>query len=348
MEIYSLFKKVAFKADPEMAHDLSIAAFERYPFFASFLPHANPDKKYRLSDGHQQWDFPVGLAAGFDKNARALDFLSRLGFGALEAGTITPLPQEGNARPRIWRFPEEKSLLNSMGFPNEGMEKVAARLEKKDWKKNCKVGANLGKNKNTSDDKTAEDYALLYEKLAPLSDYLVINISSPNTPGLRALQSKEGFRAICQAVDEKRRTERRPLYLKIAPELESSDLWDLIELCKEFSLSGIICCNTGISHNRGKGGLSGQAINQQAKEARSRVLRATRETPELSVIGAGGISSFQDALDFWRQGGSFAQIYTSFIYQGPKILQDFQKGLDGLLKESGAADFQEWKDSLRH
>lgn len=316
--------------------------FEKTPSVAKILPHANPDSKHQLSDGHMTWSFPVGLAAGFDKNAKAVDFLSRLGFGAVEVGTITPLPQEGNPRPRIQRFSREESLLNSMGFPNEGMEKIYQRLVHSVRKEQCALGANLGKNKDTSEPNAAQDYADLYQKFAPLADYLVINVSSPNTPGLRALQSKEGLRAICEAVNEKRRENLKPLYVKIAPELEQRDLRDLVELAKEFNLSGIIATNTSISHQRGKGGLSGKAISVQAKLARDLVLEMTRETPNISVIGAGGISNFDDILDFWRKGGSFAQIYTSFIFQGPAILAKFQKDLDAFLRQEGASTLQEW------
>ena len=319
--------------------------FEKAPSVAAILPHAKPDNKHQLSDGHTTWSFPVGLAAGFDKNARAVDFLSRLGFGAVEVGTITPLPQEGNPRPRIQRFSREESLLNSMGFPNEGMEKIYQRLAHSVRKERCALGANLGKNKDTSERNAAQDYACLYQKFAPMADYLVINVSSPNTPGLRALQSKEGLRAICEAVSEKRRENTKPLYVKIAPELEQRDLRDLVELAKEFNLSGIIATNTSVSHKRGKGGLSGKAISLQAKQARDLVLEMTRETPNISVIGAGGISAFDDILDFWRKGGGFVQIYTSFIFQGPGILAKFQKDLDTFLKREGASTLQEWMDA---
>ena len=173
------------------------------------MPKAKPDKKYQFSDGHMTWSFPVGLAAGFDKNAKAINFLSRLGFGAIEVGTITPRPQIGNPRPRIKRLASQESLVNAMGFPNEGQDIIAQRLKSAGPNSLSLIGANLGKNKDTGQEKTPEDYANLYETFSPLSDYLVINISSPNTPGLRALQSKEGFRAICEAVDEKRKTNRK-------------------------------------------------------------------------------------------------------------------------------------------
>lgn len=361
MAIYSLFKTLAFKIDPETAHDLSIKVFERSPGIAKLLPRVKTDKRYQLSDGHQTWGFPVGLAAGFDKNARAFEFLSNLGFGAVELGTITPKPQAGNPRPRISRFPLEQSLLNSMGFPNDGLEEILKRIElissKRTPKPNtsnannqvspsCAIGANLGKNKTSDLAKTPEDYAYLYQRLCGVSDYLVINISSPNTPGLRSLQTKDSFKAICEAVDEKRKANTKPLYLKIAPEIEPEDLRDLVELSKLYGLSGIIATNTSVSHKRGKGGLSGAAISEEARNTRKLVLDMTREIKNFSVIGAGGISEFRQLEEFWRSGGRFAQIYTSFIYSGPSILKEFQSGIDALLAKSGASTLQEWIDGL--
>ena len=267
MAFYSLLKTLLFQFDPEQIHDFSIRQMSRFPQAAETLPKVKPDKKYQLSDGHMTWSFPIGLAAGFDKNAKAVDFLSRLGFGAIEVGTITPRPQAGNPRPRIQRLATNQSLINAMGFPNEGSDKIRTRLNSLRLKSPALLGANLGKNKETSPQKTPEDYAFLYEVFAPVTDYLVINISSPNTPGLRALQSKEGFRSICEAVEEKRRALQRPLYLKIAPELDQKDLRDLIELCKEFELSGIIATNTSLKHQHGAGGLSGQAYAGRGKES---------------------------------------------------------------------------------
>lgn len=345
MAFYSIFKPLLFQFDPEQVHDLAIKIMSERPALAAFLPGAKPDKRYQLSDGHMTWSFPIGLAAGFDKNAKAVEFLSRLGFGAIEVGTITPEPQAGNPRPRIKRLPKDESLVNAMGFPNEGQLEIAERL-KKLINSNALIGANLGKNKDTSIEKTPNDYAMLYETFAPLSSYLVINISSPNTPGLRALQSKEGFRSICEALQDKRNGLKRPLYLKIAPELDPKDLRDLIELCKEYSLSGIIATNTSLKHNQGAGGLSGRLMREEAKAAREMALEMTKETPDLSVIGAGGIESFQDLLDFWKKGGRLCQIYTSFIYKGPGILKSIQKEIDQALDRSGAKDLQEFVDSL--
>ncbi len=346
MAFYSFFKALLFQFDPEQIHDFSIRQMRRFPQAADVLPKAKPDKRHQLSDGHMTWSFPIGLAAGFDKNAKACDFLSRLGFGAIEVGTITPKAQAGNPRPRIQRLAKDESLVNAMGFPNEGAEKIRSRIETLKLKSPALLGANLGKNKDTSAQQTPEDYALLYEAFAPVTNYLVINISSPNTPGLRALQSKEGFRSICEAVEEKRSALRRPLYLKIAPELDPKDLRDLVELCKEFELSGIIATNTSLKHEHGAGGISGRLMREEAKKARELALDMTRETRDLSVIGAGGISCFEDVLDFWKKGGKMAQIYTSFIYQGPGILNQFQLEMDKLLKRTQASSIQEYVDSF--
>lgn len=338
--LYPIFKTLAFKLDPETVHDLSINSFQKLPGLAKLFKGASPQDKFALSDGHMRWKFPVGLAAGFDKNARAIEFMQNLGFGSLEIGTITPRAQIGNPRPRIQRLKKENSLLNAMGFPNSGSDEIFNNLANTKKNQDIIIGSNLGKNKDTPDSDAPMDYATLYQKFAPISDYLVINISSPNTPGLRALQSRDGFKAICEAIDEKRKILTKPLYLKIAPELESSDLNDLIDICKEYELSGIIATNTSIQHNYGKGGLSGDIIRQESKSTRVRVLNALKETPHLSCIGVGGINSFQDLKDFWNLGGSFVQIYTAFIYHGPGILYEIQTEL--------AADMQKYQiDNLK-
>jgi dihydroorotate dehydrogenase len=345
--LYSIFKQIAFQLDPETVHDLSINLFHSKPTLAKLFNRPSFDKKYALCDGHQTWNFPIGLAAGFDKNAMAIEFLQNLGFGAVEIGTVTPKPQIGNAKPRISRIKKSNALLNSMGFPNLGVNKIKDNILHTHQNQLSKLGVNLGKNKDTAIEKTPEDYALLYKELAPLSDYLVINISSPNTPGLRALQSREGFKAICEAVDEQRKKCCKPLYLKIAPELHADDLYDLIDLCKEFNFSGIIATNTSIQHDYGKGGLSGDIIKAEAKKQRENVLAATRETPNLSVIGVGGISEFSELIEFWKAGGSFVQIYTSFIYKGPKILHDFKNEIDHLLDHSDFDTLQAWVSQFK-
>lgn len=345
--LYPIFKKFVFNMDPETVHDLSIKYFNKFPTHAALFNRSNFDKKYHLSDGHMSWSFPVGMAAGFDKNAMAIDFLQNLGFGAVEIGTITPKAQIGNEKPRITRYAKQNSVLNSMGFPNLGQDRIYQNLNSLKKHDHSLVGSNLGKNKDTTPQDTPLDYAMLYEKFAPLSDYLVINISSPNTPGLRALQSRDGFKAICEALHEKRKTHFRPLYLKIAPELHQDDLIDLIELCKEFKFSGVIATNTSVDHNFGKGGLSGDIIKNESAQCRKMVLECLKETPELSVIGVGGISSISEVIDFWKLGGSFVQIYTSFIFKGPRILTEFRQGIDSLLKNSDYDNLQDWHNQFK-
>lgn len=334
MNIYPYFKYFAFKSDPEIIHEKSMYLFNKFPSIYKTFPKAkyNPTK-YSLTDGHMTWDFPVGLAAGFDKNAQAIDFFSQIGFGAVEVGTVTPKPQVGNERPRIWRYPEINSIRNAMGFPNAGAISILENINKTKIR-NC-LGVNLGKNKLTSPKDTPAEYAYLYDYFADTSDYLVINISSPNTPGLRDLQTKEAFRDICQAIDEKRTLKPKPLYLKIAPDLGDENIFDMVDLAKEFKLSGIIATNTTVQHDYRSGGLSGDYIKDISKSIRKKVCEAAKEVDGLSVIGVGGINSFEEILDFWKQGGSLTQIYSSFIFHGPQLLKDIQVDLDNYLDQTG-------------
>lgn len=347
MNIYPLFKYFAFKADPENIHEKSMHLFNKFPDMhkAFQRPKFNPDI-YSLNDGHMNWDFPVGLAAGFDKNAQAIDFFSQVGFGSVEVGTVTKEPQIGNDRPRIWRYPKTNSIRNAMGFPNDGAIKILNNIEKTS-KRNC-LGVNLGKNKLTSLADTPSEYAYLYEYFADVADYLVINISSPNTPGLRDLQTKEAFRDICQAIDEKRKVNSKPLYLKIAPDLGDDNINNMVDLAKEFKLSGIIATNTTVQHSYDKGGLSGDYIKEISSSIRKQVCEAAREQKSLSVIGVGGISSFEEILEFWKQGGSFTQIYSSFIFQGPKLLKDIQEDLDIHLMKTGHKSLSSLMDELKN
>lgn len=345
MNLYPLFKFLAFKGDPESIHEKSMEYFQKYPNLANFFPQVNSNRKYQISDGHMQWDFPVGLAAGFDKNAQAINYFSKVGFGALELGTATLLPQVGNPRPRIWRYPKINSIRNAMGFPNLGSDEILKNIQNATTNK-C-IGVNLGKNKNTNSKDTPFEYAKLYKTFASDADYLVINISSPNTPGLRDLQTKEAFKEICIAVDEERIKNPKPLYLKISPDLAEAGIYDMVDLAKEFKLSGIIATNTTVQHDYGSGGLSGNYIKSISKNIRKLVCEAAKENPELSVIGVGGIDSFGEILDFWKQGGSLVQIYSSFIFQGPKVLTNIQRDIDNLLKETQYDSLQTWLDDFR-
>lgn len=347
MNLFPLFKPLAFSIDPERIHDISLKSFSQLPALAHLFPKVAKSVHYSITDGHMSWNSPVGLAAGFDKNATAFNFFEQIGFGAIEIGTVTLVPQSGNLRPRIWRYPKEESIRNAMGFPNIGAQRILENLTSLKQNRITPLGVNIGKNKSTTDDNTPDEYAKLYEMFADIADYLVINISSPNTPGLRDLQTKDFFSKICKAVEEKRKMNPKPLYLKIAPDLNRDNITELIEVAKEFSLSGIIATNTTIQHQFKKGGMSGKHIKEISKDIRKLVCDITRETPDLSVIGVGGIDCFSDILEFWKQGGSMVQIYTSFIFKGPKVLYDIQQDIDRFLRQQDCSSVQLFLDSLK-
>jgi dihydroorotate dehydrogenase len=346
MNLYPFFKPLAFQMDPENIHDLSMNIFSKSPKISSLFPSWAQDDRYKLSDGHMEWNNPVGLAAGFDKNAKAMDFFSRVGFGATEVGTVTLEPQIGNDKPRIWRYPNLHSIRNAMGFPNLGSAEIYSNIIKHK-KTGTPLGVNIGKNKNTSVIDTPTEYAKLYEMFAPICDYLVINISSPNTPGLRELQTKEAFTEICQAVDEKRKRNPKPLYLKISPDSNSEDIRDLVELSKEYKMSGIIATNTTSNHQFQNGGMSGAYVKDISLKMRKLVCEMTKETRDLSVIGVGGINSFQEILEFWKDGGSMVQLYSSFIFKGPKVLTNIKDELDLYMHNLGFKNVQQLTDSFK-
>lgn len=332
--------------DPEKIHEYSMDLFKSFPSFFHFLPHfKSSDNKFALNDGHMQWKFPIGLAAGFDKNAQAIDFFNALGFGAVEVGTVTPLPQEGNPRPRIHRLPELKSVRNSMGFPNAGMEKIYQNISAA--QKKGILGINLGKNKLTSIQDTPADYRTLYQRFVTQADYLVINVSSPNTEGLRDFQNPVGLKSIFDALSDVRQENPKPLYLKISPDMQQEDVYRLVDLAKGYKLAGIIATNTTTQHNYGAGGLSGDYIRPFARAVRKYACEAAKECKELSIIGVGGVDSAKDLIEFLQDGGSFMQIYTSFIYQGPQILLNIARDLDNHLRQVGADNLQQWVDSLK-
>ncbi len=336
MNPYDLFKFLAFRFEPEMAHHLTLKLASQFP-----APLVLLFGQQEIGQCYQtplkcglNWPFPVGLAAGLDKNAVAVDFFSSLFLGAIEVGTVTPRPQEGNPRPRIFRFPREHSLRNHLGFNNLGMNQVRNNLQRA--RRHGKIlGVNLGKNKDTPLERAEEDYRLLYQTFAPLADYLVINISSPNTPGLRQLQKREYLTSLAQSLKEERQKNPRPLFLKIDPDLEVKELDSIVQCAFDFNLAGIIATNTTMMPELGKGGVSGRKLKQRAQRMRREILARVRPDSPLDVIGVGGIESFEDLYQFWTHGGRVVQIYTSFIYQGPKLLKDIQRGIDAQLEKHG-------------
>ncbi len=341
MSIYSVFKSIAFKFDPELMHNMSIYAGSKLPHLADAFAQTRDSNDLCLEVNNLKWSFPVGLAAGFDKNANAIDFFTRLGFGAVEVGTITKRPQIGNPRPRIWRHPEINSVQNAMGFPNQGSKQILENIQKARLSDQVCLGINIGKNKDTSEADTAQEYAYLYETFSSSGDYLVINISSPNTPGLRSFQKKELLTPILESVSEKRNLNPKPLFLKISPDMEDDDIKMICDLSKEYTLSGIIATNTTVQHQFGKGGLSGEFIRELSKKTRNKVCEYLREDSGQNVIGVGGISSYDDIKDFWKHGGSFVQVYTGLIFQGPQLLIDIANDLQTDMKKHGLNSVQE-------
>ncbi|MBT3585167.1 MAG: quinone-dependent dihydroorotate dehydrogenase [Halobacteriovoraceae bacterium] len=343
---YQVFKKIAFSLDAEVAHVQAIEFLSRFPLIASecFLGKELGDK-YKITSGGLTWDFPIGLAAGLDKNAECIDFFTRIPFGAVEVGTVTPLPQEGNPKPRLFRLAKEESLRNQMGFNNFGMDTIFENVQHAS--RNGKIlGINLGKNKLTPQEDAPQDYRKLYKKFHKVADYLVINVSSPNTPGLRDLQEESGLRRIFEALVELRAAFPKPLFLKIAPDLSEDALPSIVKLAEEFRLEGIIATNTTIIPALGAGGVSGKLLTEKAALVRKKLLELTSNS-SLEIIGVGGISCFEDLWEFWQQGGKVVQIYSAFIYQGPSILNNFRKEIDEVLEINQSSSLSELLKNIK-
>ena len=288
---------------------------------------------------------PVGLAAGFDKNACYLDELEALGFGFIEVGTVTPKPQQGNEKPRLFRLPKDKALINRMGFNNDGVKLVAKRLI--EWKqRNANrhtrnlpvIGGNIGKNKSTPNDEAWKDYEICFRDLFDGVDYFVVNVSSPNTPGLRELQEKEALHKILshlQAINLQQ-PQQKPILLKIAPDLTFAQIDDVIDLALEIKLDGLVATNTTINRQNletdtqtlqliGAGGLSGMPLEKRSTEVIKYIHQRTKGS--IPIIASGGIFNSHDASEKLNAGASLVQVWTGFIYEGPAIVDKILKGL---------------------
>jgi dihydroorotate dehydrogenase len=337
----SLFRPLLFQVDPEKAHQLSFGALKssmRLPLGPSISR-----KLFCLEDPRLEREVfglkfpnPVGLAAGFDKDARLVDEFANLGFGFLEIGTLTPKGQTGNPRPRLFRLPQDQAIINRMGFNNQGVERAVERLKKR--KSTIIVGGNIGKNKNTSNDEAIHDYLYCFEALHGVVDYFVINVSSPNTPDLRALQEKEPLKRLIDSLQNRNqaKTKPRPLLLKIAPDLNQHQLDDIVQIAIFSELDGIIATNTTVSRQGlstpqnvvgaiGAGGLSGKPLGEKSDE----VLRYLRQNlpQKIRLVGAGGIMTADDALRKLDAGADLIQLYTGLIYEGPGLVKQINQRL---------------------
>lgn len=330
--------------DAEVAHEAIINLCHYYPHFAEFLgrKHKATDN-FKLRVGSNDWTFPVGLAAGLDKNGSCYPFLSHLGFGAVEVGTVTPLAQAGNERPRLFRIVEEESLRNSMGFNNHGSGQMMASLKRLNLR-HVPLGVNIGKNKQTPDDLAFEDYAKLFECFKDLCDYTVINVSSPNTPGLRSHQTTEGLEQIIGGLGD---FKGHDLFVKIAPDIDSEQLREICEVAKKYQLTGIIATNTTAMPEVGAGGVSGKMLFEKSKQVRLKCLEYLRETPEVNLIGVGGFSSFEQMKDYWKEGGRAIQIYSSFIFKGPQMLRELEGQLEAEFGIYDVKNFEEYLLAIR-
>jgi len=339
--MYRVLRSLLFLQAPETIHYRAMRYLQRVykvPFLRKWLrnSYSLTDKRLERTLWGITFPNPVGLAAGFDKDARFTDELACLGFGFVEIGTVTPLPQPGNPQPRLFRLPKDQGLINRMGFNNGGADAAAARLKLREEK--LIIGGNIGKNKNTPNEDAVSDYLKAFKVLYPVVDYFVVNVSSPNTPGLRELQDKEPLTKLLLALQEinKQQVKAKPVLLKIAPDLTNEQLDDIVLIVKDAGIDGIIATNTTIDRSNlqtenaevdaiGAGGLSGAPLRARATEVIRYISR--KSEGKIPVIAAGGIFTAADAKEKLDAGASLVQVYTGFIYEGPAIAKNICKGI---------------------
>ena len=347
--IYKWLRNLLFLFPPEAVHHFSmnvLGLLSANTITRRLLRRAFSVSKPGLEKNFAGLNFKniIGLAAGFDKNALYLQSLETLGFGFVEIGTVTPLAQKGNPKPRLFRLKKDEALINRMGFNNDGVDRVLERLKK--WKeknpdsgnRRLIIGGNIGKNKNTPNDEAWKDYEICFLKLFPWVDYFVVNVSSPNTPGLRELQGKESLRKIltCLQRSEPQQRNPKPILLKIAPDLGLEEVDEVLELALEIQLSGLVISNTTVSRTGlktnqqkleriGAGGLSGKPVQQRSSELIKYI--SAKTTNQLPVMASGGIFNAGDAMEKINAGAGLLQVWTGFIYEGPAIVKKIVKAL---------------------
>jgi len=341
--VYNLIRSLLFFFDAEAVHYFAMKRlmfFSTRPFWRKIVLYAFYPKNEPVRIDNWQLTFknPIGLGAGFDKNAVYLPALYCLGFGYVEIGTVTPLPQDGNEKPRLFRLPKDRALINRMGFNNLGIDQIVENL--KTWRKiepayrkgKLIIGGNIGKNKSTPNEEAWKDYEICFRKLYPFVDYFVVNVSSPNTPGLRALQEKDALKEIFVKLHTLRKleSESKPILLKIAPDLLPDDIDDILKVHEEIKLDGLVISNTTISRGNlltpkkkvdkiGPGGLSGLPLKTASTQLINYVHSQTKGL--LPIIGSGGIFNKVDVAEKKIAGASLVQVWTGFIYEGPAIVK---------------------------
>lgn len=333
--MYNLVKPLFFSLDPETAHHTVSGGLQSFcrlwggkQLLKAVYRFDHPGLEREVFG--LKFPNPVGLAAGFDKNAAYVEEMAALGFGFIEIGTVTPRPQPGNDRPRLFRLVADEALINRMGFNNQGVDVAADRLRRLKNRQHVVIGGNIGKNKLTPNEEAVSDYIKCFDTLLDVVDYFVVNVSSPNTPGLRDLQEKEPLMHILSTLQQRNRKGdfSRPILLKIAPDLSDSQLDDIIDIVRETGIAGVIATNTTISrdglHSRPAltaetGGLSGKPLAKRATE----IIRylAQKSGDAFPIIGVGGIHHPEDAIEKLNAGASLVQLYTGFIYEGPALVK---------------------------
>jgi len=332
----SIIRPILFNFDPEKVHHFTFSflrIINKIPFIPALLRNCYTinDKRLEREVFGLKFKNPIGLAAGFDKDAKLYKELSNFGFGFIEIGTLTPKPQEGNPKKRLFRLKEDGGIINRMGFNNGGVFEAVERLKNN---KNVLIGGNIGKNKATPNEDAISDYEICFDALYDVVDYFVVNVSSPNTPNLRALQDKEPLTQLLQTLQDRNQTKAKakPILLKIAPDLTDEQLLDIIDIVQNTKIAGVIATNTTISrknlisgNQKETGGLSGQPLTHRSTE----VIRFLSEKSNnaFPIIGVGGIHSTEDAIEKLNAGASLIQLYTGFIYEGPKLVKAINKKL---------------------